>query len=243
MSFPLDTQYFRRGWNLRPSHHTEVVLDPGNMVSVLDNGVFAYDMTQATAVLDHIGDRACLNLTNSGSTATDIVNAQSAATSGGFQVLAGKKMLAKGSFRMSATTQEFALGWWAVDTNYWSTLPTDYLVLEKATGVTQFVVKTRKASGTAQVSASIGPVLAVDTWYEWAISVEGDLSTAGKGTVMVAIGSSVSPSNPIPVVYNEVFGTQVPDTVDLAPGFSWRAGSAANVSGYLGLTAWTAEGT
>jgi hypothetical protein len=238
MPFPDRNSFFAQGWNVKPNHSGECIIDPGSQISVLDNAVLAYDTTQATAVTDHIGDRACINCTNSGSTATDIVNAQSPNC---FQVLAGKELLMRGSFRMTTTTQEFALGVWATDTNYWSTLPTDYIVLEKATGVTQFVIKCRKASGTAQSSASIGPVLVADTWYDWAVRVIGDPTTAGKGIVQVALGSGVTAGGLIPVVYNETFGTQVPDTVDLGPGFSWRAGSAANVSGFIGLTGFSLQ--
>jgi hypothetical protein len=237
--FPAKTSLFSQGWNTRPEHLSEVIIDPGMGTAVLDNGIMAYDATQATAVLDHIGDRPVINCTNSGSTATDIVNAQCVA--GAFQVLAGKQLLAKGSFRMTTTTQDLFLGLWAIDTNYWSTLPTDYIGIEKASASTQFVVRARKASGTAQVSQSIGPVLVADTWYDWAIRVVGDPSTAGQAIVQVAIGASVPAGGIIPVVFNGTFSSQIPDTVDLAPGFSWRAGSAANVSGYIGLTGFTLE--
>jgi hypothetical protein len=233
---------FRQGWNVRPEHLSEVVIDPSNMLSVLDNGILAYDMTQATAVIDHIGDRPCLNLTNSGSTATDIVNAQAIATSGGFQMLAGKEFLAKGSFRLTTTTQDLFIGLWAVDTNFWSTEPSDFIGLYKASAATQCVVKSRKASGTAVTTNGVGPVLAVDTWYDWALRVVGDPTTAGKAAVQLAIASSVSPGNPIDQAYVGTFHTMIPDTVDMGPGYSWRAGSAANVSGYLGLTGFCLQG-
>lgn len=236
MPFPSNTTMFKRGWNVRSEDLSELIIDPGNMLSVLDNGILAYDATAATAVLDHIGDRACLNLTNSGSTATDVVNAQSVATSGGWQILAGKEFLAQGSFRLGTTTQDLFIGLWAVDTNFWSTEPTDSVGLYKASAATQCTFKARKASGTAQATNGIGPVLAVDTWYDWAIRVIGNSATAGKAEVQVAIGAGVLAGNPIPVVYSATFETQIPDTVDMGPGYSWRAGSAANVSGYIGKT-------
>lgn len=242
MPFPSNTQTFRQGWNVRSEHVSELVIDPGSMLSVLDNGILAYDMTSATAVLDHIGDRACLNLTNSGSGATDIVNAQSVATSGGWQILAGKEFVARGSFRLSTTTQDLYIGLWAVDTNFWSTEPSDSIGLYKASAATQCTFKSRKASGTAQATSGIGPVLAVDTWYDWAIRVVGDPATAGKASVQVALGSGILAGNPIPQVYAGTFETQIPDTVDLGPGYSWRAGSAANVSGYLGITSFCLQG-
>jgi hypothetical protein len=229
----LNSTLFSQGWNVRPEYLFDLTVSPGDGLAVLDNGIYAYDFTAATAVLDHIGGRPCINLTNSGSTATDVANAQVNGNS--MQFVAGKQFVMKGSVRFTTISQDFAMATWATDTNYFSTLPTDYLGLEKVVADTVPYITARKASGTAERYPLNTAVIAIDTWYDYAVKVDPDPATAGKALVQVAWGASVLPGNPIPIVFNGSIATQMPDTVDSRPGFAWRAGSAANVSCYIGV--------
>ena len=232
-----ESRMFTEGQGVRPKTNLIIEIEGGDLLAVLDNGLLAYDATAATAVNDFIGGRPCINMTNSGSGATDVVNGQSGRC---LQPQAGKIVRVKGSFRMTTTTQEFFLGLAATDTNIFSTYPTDYLAIRKATGDAVFYLVSRKASGT-EATWALTPTIAVDTWYDFEIVAKRDASTAGKGSVQVYLGVA-DPGNVIPQAFNGTVETQFPDTVDLGLSLGWRAGSAANVSGYVGCLGLQVEG-
>lgn len=229
----LSNSILARGWNVRPERLAQLIVSPMDGSGIVDNGIYAFDGTQATVTLDHIGNRPCFNMTNSGSTATDVVNQQ--VTANAMQFVAGLPFVMFGSVRFTTTTQDWTQGTWATDTNYFSTLPTDYLSLRKLTGSTSVYLAARKASGTEETYVLDTAAVVADTWYDYAVWILPDSATAGKARFQVAWGSNVTPGNPIPIVASGVIATQNPDTVDTRPGYAWRAGSAANVSGFMGL--------
>jgi hypothetical protein len=70
-----------------------------------------------------------------------------------------------------------------------------------------------------------------------------DASTAGKGEIAVWLGEGLTPGGQMNLILPWTpIATQLPDTVDLAPGLEWRAGSAANVHGYISHFGWKVEG-
>lgn len=208
---------------------------------ILDNGDFAWDATAVTPVLDFIGGRPCVNLTNSGSTATD--GAQFQVVTGCYQFQAAKKVHLFGSVRGTTVDQDWSFGWAALDTSVVASEPTDHAAWQKLAAATQPSVRMRKASGTAQATNALNLTFAANTWYDWEMIVTRDPSTAGVGRVQLYMASGVNPGDPIgsAPIYEGTFGSQVPDTVDLAPYGAFRAGSAANVSCYLGHFGWLIE--
>lgn len=205
--------------------------------SIVDNGVFAYDSTNSTAVLDFIGGRPVINMTNSGSTATDGTQAQ--VVTGCMQPQAGKEVVVRCGVRMSTATQDFAFGIAALDTSAIASDPTDHIMIRKLAADTKFSLRARKASGTAE-TWTLDPTVSADTWYDIYFKVTRDATTAGKGYVEVLINSGRSAGDDLgrDCVQNILIATQLPDTVDLAPFFAFRAGSAANVSCYVNYLGW-----
>lgn len=224
-------EMFRYGPAIRPEVTALWGFWGGDASFITDNAKAAWDMTAVTPVMDFIGGRPCLALTNSGSTATD--GAQAQATQGFIQPQAGKEIQICGSFRMTTNTQEFSLGLAIIDTSVIASAPTDLILLEKLTTVTAPSLKARKATGTVE-TWTLGKTLLVDTWYDFSMRLVRDASTAGKGNAQVYIGESLNAKGTMEVLFNGTIATQFPDTVDLAPTLAWRAGSAANVSGYIG---------
>lgn len=222
---------FKHGPAIRPDVCAEWGFWGGDSRAVVDNALLAIDSSSATGVMDLIGGRPCVNITNSGSGATDLWQGQ--ATAAFIQPQAGKEILVVGSFRMTTVTQDWNLGLMAIDTNVFSTAPTDYIVLEKLAAATKFSIKSRKASGTAE-TWTLEKTIAVDTWYDFALRIIRDPSTAGKGILQVYMGESLNAKGTMDCLFNGTVATQLPDTVDLSPTLGWRAGSAANVSGYVG---------
>lgn len=206
---------------------------------ILDNGAFAWDATAVTPVLDFIGGRPCVNLTNSGSTATD--GAQFQTVTGCYQLQAAKKVHLYGSVRGTTVTQDWSFGWAALDTSAIASEPTDHAAWQKLAATTNPSIRMRKASGTAQTTNALNLTVVADTWYDWEMIIIRDPSTAGVGQVKLYMGSGVNPGDPIPLIHEGTFASQVPDTVDLAPYGAFRAGSAANVSAYLGHFGWIIE--
>lgn len=199
--------------------------------ALVDNTPWAADATAVTPALDFIGGRPCINLTNSGSTATD--GAQFQLTAGHIQPQAGKKIRIKWGMRMSTTDQDWSFGLAAVDTSVIASEPTDHFGVQKLAAVTQPKIRARKASGTAQTSNDLAITFAADVWHDFELILTRDSTTAGQGEVLLYGKANANPNEIGTVLYQGTFATQIPDTVDLAPYMAWRAGSAANVSGYI----------
>lgn len=231
---------FKHEIAVRPRHIGFGQFDGTNANWLTDNAAFAWDSTAVTPTLDFIGGRPCLALTNSGSTATD--GAQFQVTAASYQLQAAKKVHLWGGFRFTTVTQDIGAGWAAIDTSLLASEATDHAAWQKLAAATAPTIRMRKASGTAQASNRLNPTFAVDTWYDWEMVIIRDSATAGVGAVQLFMGSAVEPGGTIPNVFNGTFNSQVPDTVDLAPYFAWRAGSAANVSGYVSHFGWLIEG-
>lgn len=211
---------------------------PGNGADLLTAGGFTVTVGGgATPIFDYIGGRPCFAMTNTGSTATD--GCQFQVPQGIYQLQAGKRAIIKTAIRMTTTTQEFRFGWCAIDTSMIASDSTDLCVADKLTGVTAIRGYTRKASGTALAGSSCPMTLAADTWYDLAIECVG-VST-GVGYMNLYYGSALSPGGQLNSMRID-FASGFPDTVDLAPSFAWRAGSAANVSGYFSYFGWSIEG-
>lgn len=187
----------------------------------------------------NIGGRPCWSITNTNSTATDVVQFQTVA--GGIILQAGKSVRIKWSMRMTTTTQEWLFGLNALDTSVIASDSTDFLHVEKLTGVTAPSFRARKASGTAE-STTLSLTFAADTWYDFELLLKRDASTAGKGIYQVWGGSGISAGGMLPYLGGNTVATQFADTVALCPTMAWRAGSAANVSGYISYFGVRVEG-
>lgn len=222
---------FSGGIATRPKVSSRIQVYGSDASALVDGSLFAWDTINCAPTLDFIGGRECFALTNSGSLATD--GAQAQVPAGCIQPQAGKQVRIKFAFRMTATDQEFSFGLAAIDTSIIASEPTDHFALQKVTGVTSPVIRARKSSGTAQATNALAITFAVDTWYDAELILTRDVSTAGMGKVECYISSGVSGGGVLAPLYNGTFASQIPDTVDLAPYFAWRAGSAANVSGYV----------
>jgi hypothetical protein len=236
MAFP-NNNVLSAGWNRAIESSTYVEIDPCNSLTLVASGLFKTDVTAATLTTSDVSGRPTFVVANSGSTATNVVNAQTVADS--IIPTAGKEILFKGSFRMTTITQEFAMGFASSATNFINAAPSDYIGIQKLTTASNFSLITRKASGTAATVALL-PTIAINTWYDWAIRIIMDPTVAGQGIVQVALASNTIPGNGISMVYNATV-TNIPDTVVLRPFMAWRAGSAANVTGYFGKSAFSKQ--
>jgi hypothetical protein len=207
--------------------------------ALIDNELFALDATAVTPSLDYIGNRPVIVLTNSGSTATD--GAQFQVTAAHIRPRASKEIVVKCSYRGTTASQDFAFGLAAIDTSAIASDPTDFIRLQKLAAASAFSVGARKASGTAETWTT-SPTVEADTWYDMMIRVVRDSSTAGKGIVQVWMKEGAELGvNMNDYVQTLEIATQLPDTVDLAPYFAFRAGSAANVSAYVSHFGWAYE--
>jgi hypothetical protein len=237
MSLPLDLQSI---FSKEGIDYVGRIAHGADGASIVDNGIFAYDSTNSTAVLDFIGGRPVINMTNSGSTATDGTQAQ--VVTGCIQPQAGKDVVLRCAYRGSTASQDFAFGIANLDTSAIASDPTDHIMIRKLAADTKFSLRARKASGTAE-TWTLDPTVAADTWYDIYIKIRRDVTTAGKGIVEVLINSGRDASANAGLDYTQtmLIATQFPDTVDLAPFFAWRAGSAANVSGYVNYLGWVVQ--
>lgn len=206
---------------------------------VIDDGTFAQDATATTVVLDAIATRPVFNLTNSGSTATDGLNAQVKTGSVLFQ--AGKEVRIKGAFRCTTATQDLFFGTGVIDTSLIASQATDYIAIRKLAAATQPSIVMRKASGTAE-TWTLPVTIAADQWNDFEIVITRDAATAGKGIVKVLWGQDVAAGAELTDIATLPVATQLPDTVDQALSFGWRAGSAANVSMYIAYLGMAVQG-
>lgn len=236
MAFPRET-LFSPGVHATPEATTAVTVDWTNTSTLVASAFFHISTGSGTVVSDFIGGRPCVSLNGNASGATNNCNLQVAGDC--IRPMAGKTLVFKGGIRMTTVTQDFALGFASTTTNFIASSATDYIAIQKLTGVTQFSLISRKASGTA-ATTTLSPVVTGGVWYDFSISIKMDPTTAGLGTVQVAFGSSVTPGTSPPIVYNAQV-TNVPDTVTLRPIISWRAGSAASVFGYVSRCGWELE--
>lgn len=203
----------------------------GNDASwLVDNGLFAWDSTNVTPTLGNVGGRPCVNLTNSGTLATDLAQFQVTAASL-LMGTADKTFTLKFSYRGSTATQDIAFGWANIDTTIIASDPTDFIMIRKLAAETTFTLRTRKASGTAY-TVSTTPVIAADTWYDGEIRATYS-STSNASRVQVFLSSGAAGGSPLAQVLDALIpDSAFPNTVNLAGFGAWRAGSAANVSGY-----------
>lgn len=227
---------FSEGAGIVPSALSRGELWPGNGLMLIAVGAMTKTEVNCTPVFDFIGGRPCISCTGAGA-ATDGVQWQ--VPTGIYQLQTGKTAVLKASFRLGVITQEVSFGWAALDTTVIASDPTDITGVQKLTGATALQVHNRKASGTA-VNSSFNPVtLAIDTWYDLEYRIKK--TDTGQGQATLFLGNGLSPGGQM-TSYKHDLGSQVPDTVDLAPYFAWRAGSAAAVTGYFGYFGWSIEG-
>ena len=223
---------FANGVATRPSVIAELGYFGNDSAWLTDNDTFAWDSTSCTPTLNNIGGRPCIDLTNTGSTATDGAQFQSTVAA----ILLGtstQTYTQKGSFRMTTATQDIAFGLSAIDTSIIASNSTDLIRLQKLSAATAFSITYRKASGTAAVTGTFGPTIAADTWYDYELVVSKANSTTGSGRIKVYMGTDVAAGGSLSLVFDQVIATEFPDTVKMASLGAWRTGSAANVSAYM----------
>jgi len=220
-----------RSVGARPLKNGHIEVYGNDPTWLVDNGLFAFDGTNVTPTLGNVGNRPCLNMTNSGSTATD---------GGQFQITAASILLAadskqariKFAYRGTTATQDVAFGLANIDTSIIASDPTDFIMIRKLAAETTFTLRCRKASGTV-FTASAVPVIAADTWYDGEIVMTYS-TVANQSRVQVYLGSNIAAGGIIPMVLDSVVpDSAFPNTVNMASFQAWRAGSAANVSGYV----------
>jgi hypothetical protein len=236
MAFPRNN-IFTLGLGAMPEASSAVEIDPTNLSTIVASGYAITTVSSGTIATTVVGSRPAFILNNPSSGATNVVNWM--VGSDCIIPVAGKTIAMKGSFRMATTTQEFAMGFSSTSTNFIGSSATDYIAVQKASGVTQFSLISRKASGTA-ATTTLSPVIAANTWYDYSMIITMDSTTAGLGTVQVFMGSGGTPGTLLPLVYNAPV-TSIPDTVNLRPFFCWRGGSSASVNGYLGKFGWISQ--
>ena len=220
-----------RSVGTRPLKNANVEVYGNDASWLVDNGQFAWDSTNVTPTLGNVGGRPCLNLTNSGSTATDLSQFQTTAASI-LMATDAKTHVLKFSYRGTTATQDIAFGWAAIDTTIIASDPTDFIMFRKLAAETTFTLRTRKASGTAY-TVSATPVIAADAWYDGEIRATYS-ATANMSRVQVFMSANASPGAPLTQVLDSLIpDTAFPNTVNMASFGAWRAGSAANVSGYI----------
>lgn len=236
-----DKNIFSDGAGVRPARlafKEYSGMDAGALVN--GNDFTITNVASTVLSQNNIGGRPVWDFTNAGSGATDGVQLQVPA--GCILLQPGKTVRLKGSVRMTTTTQEFFVGLAAIDTSIIASAPTDYIGMRKLTTETLWRAVTRKASGTAETWGIAGAI-AADTWYDFEVVIKLDPSIAGRGNLTVYNNSGASAGNPIGNSNgNGGVAAQMPDTVLLSPAIAWRAGSAANVSCYVGQFGWVVEG-
>jgi len=222
-----------------PSRIGERMVWGSDADALVDNALFAWDSTAVTPTLDFIGNRACFAFTNSGSTATD--GSQFQVTAAHIRPMEAKEITLRWGYRGTTATQDASFGLAAIDTSQIASAATDYIKVEKLAASTSFTLSARKASGTAESFTLAGLTAVVDTWFDFCMRIKRS-STAGMGLVTVTAAVGGVPGGNLTTVFSESFATQLPDTVDLSPYGAWRAGSAANVSGYVPYFGWLYQG-
>ena len=238
----LDSGSFINGAaNLRSLVLARGELDGTSVGLTTTGNPFTITNTNCTPVLASVGGRPCANYTNSGSTATDGSNLASPAAS--ILTQNSKRIAMACSVYFSTTTQDFAFGLGVPSAGMIAADPTDFFMIRKLAAETMFSIRARNNSGTVQ-SFQIGlptGIIAVNTWYDLAFELT-DLSTAtGAGKVSVYGGASVLAGASLPFLGTYNIPTQFPDRVANAVFMGWRAGSGANVSGYVSNLAWRVE--
>jgi hypothetical protein len=229
MAFP-ETSRFKEGLNALPTtqcHLNVSAIDNNNIVT---GNVFTITSTNSAATLNNVGGRPCIAITNTGSTATDVTNFCGVVAS--IIPQASKRIWLRFGVRMTTITQDFAAGLAVVGTNIINSDPTDHMMIRKLSAATQPSIRSRKASGTAE-TWTLPLTFAADTWYDIALEIVRDPSTAGAGKINVYGASGATPGGLLPLLGTLNVAAQLPDTVKQAPFFAFRAGSAANVSCYV----------
>lgn len=233
MAFPQNSGWAAQGLQVPPGGpHFQV--DALNNEWLVTANRFTVTSTNVTPTFGNIGGWPCLNLTNSGSTATDVANF--CVPAAGIIPQAGKRIWIRHTIRMTTTSQDWAFGCGVVGTNMINTDPTDHFMIKKLAANTFPSLYWRSASGTVQ-KLDLALTFVADTWYTFALEAIADPgSVAGRGKINVYGGAGFAPeSGTLPLLSGATIGTQFPDAtnaVKIAPFHAWRAGSAANVSGY-----------
>lgn len=135
------------------------------------------------------------------------------------------------------TNHEMAFGAGVVGTGMIATDPTDYVMIRKLTTETTFTIRWRKANGTVRTFAiplalvNNVAALANNVWYDLEFEVTPDLAVSGQGRIRawVAINGGAKVQ-----VCDFVAPDMIPDTVNIAPFCSGRAGGAVTTLWYFG---------
>jgi len=196
----------------------------GDSDVLVNGGLFTTTSVNITPTMDFVGSRPCFVFT--GAAANDAWQGQ--VTAGIIQGIAGKTIRLKAGIRMTATDAEFSFGLAAPDTTVIASDPTDFIMVEKLTGVTVPQIELRKASGTKEVASGI-ITLAANKWYDFELVAMRDASTAGAGVVMLFAGEDLGKGGQMTFKQRYFVSSQFPDTVDLAPYFAMRVQSASSV--------------
>lgn len=229
---------FSDGASIRPAGRT-VACDPTDASAFVTGSRFTVTNTNVTPVLATIGGRSAWKFTNSGTLATDGSNMCVPAACIAPQ--AGKKIVLRSSVRFdTVATGEFAFGLGVVGTGMIATDPTDHIMIRKLTGATNFSLRARNNSGTAETWTLDG-TLAADKWYDLVLEIE-DVGS-GKGYAKVFMGTDLAGGGQMSIVAAVTIATQFPDraAAPLAPFHSVRAGTAANVTIYTGGLSWVIQ--
>lgn len=214
--------------SMTPETHLSRKIDFGQSQNIITLHPFTITSTNSTPAVLNVGatsnQRPCVNFAGAGA-ATDGNNLCFAVAS--IIPVASKPLIVKGSlFSADITNHEFLFGMGVVGTGVIATDPTDHFMIRKLTGETVPSVRSRKASGTANIAALNTGALANSTWYDFAIRCTVDASTSGAGRLEVWWGSNLTGGQAMAKIYDNVFGTNVPDTVKLAPQCAFRAGGS-----------------
>lgn len=231
---PFDEGVGVRSLSLAKGHYD------GTHVGLVTTGnVFTITSSNVTPVQASVGGRPCINITNSGSGATDGVNWTGVAAS----IIAqpGKRHIVGFSYYSAVQTDTdvlFGLG--VVGTTLFASDPTNHVMVRKLAAASSFSVRARKSSGTAETYTLPNTTLTAAHWWDFQL-VFTPSSTAGLGRVQVYAGVDLTAGQAIPLVFDNNIATQSPDTVALAPIFAVRAGSSANITHYVGHYAYSVE--